>query len=58
MTDGGQVRKACGSSPFAGIARIRSLGVAVQPGSWPASRPSGFGSTHWISLRLRWSRRA
>jgi hypothetical protein len=28
-----------GRSPFAGIARIRSLGVAVQPRSCPASQP-------------------
>jgi hypothetical protein len=33
-------KRPAGWSPFAGIARIRSLGVAVQPLSYPASQPS------------------
>ena len=32
-------KRPAGWSPFAGIARIRSLGVAVQPLSCPASQP-------------------
>jgi hypothetical protein len=41
MTNGRPARKRpAGWSPFAGIARIRSLGVAVQPLRCPASQPS------------------
>jgi hypothetical protein len=52
MTDGGPVKKKrpAGWSPFAGIARIRSLGVAVQPLSCP--RPLS------LSSRLRSPRRS
>jgi len=48
MTDGRPVKKRpAGWSPFAGIARIRSLGVAVQPLSCP--RPLSLSSRHRVS---------
>ena len=41
MTDGRPVKRngPAGWSPFAGIARIRSLGVAVQPRGWTVESP-------------------
>ena len=63
MTDGRPVKTACGGCFPSGLAWIRSLGIAVQPLSCPASQPSrrdsGYPAVGTVQLprspRRRWS---